>query len=222
MRVLVVEDDELIASGIVAGLHVHGITVQHAVDADSAEEACSENVFDGVVVDLGLPDRDGLTLLEALRVNERSLPVLILTARDAMEHRLEGLYRGADDYMVKPFDLRELVARLHALVRRVQGRAIQTIEAGPLRLEPESGYASLDGQPVALSRREFDVLTHLASSGDRWLTADMLRDRVYGFGEELNSNALNVHIHNIRRKLGSDAIETARGLGYRLGWSLPS
>lgn len=218
MRILVVEDDELIASGIVAGLHAHGITTQHVGDAASAEEACVENVFDAVVLDLGLPDRDGLTLLESLRVNERSLPVLILTARDALEHRLDGLYRGADDYMVKPFDLRELVARLHALVRRVQGRAVQAIEVGPLRLEPETGSASLGGQTVALSRREVDILVHLASSGKRWLTADVLRDRVYGFGEELNSNTLNVHIHNIRRKLGNDAIETARGLGYRLGW----
>lgn len=218
MRVLVVEDDDLIASGIVAGLHAHGIAAVHASDAASAEAIGSEEVFDAVILDLGLPDRDGITLLETLRINEHSLPVLIVTARDTVEHRLDGLYRGADDYLVKPFDLRELVARLHAVVRRAQGRAVQVIDAGPLHLEPETGKASLDGRPVALSRREIDILTHLASSGDRWLTVDVLRDRVYGLGEELSSNALKVHIHNIRRKLGDAAIETARGLGYRLGW----
>lgn len=220
VRVLLVEDDELIASGITAGLAAHGITTEHVTTAASAEAACVENIFDAVVLDLGLPDRDGLMLLETLRVNEQSLPVLILTARDTIEHRLDGLRRGADDYMVKPFDLRELAARLHVLVRRVQGRAVQMIQAGPLRLEPESGEATLNGQRVALSRREIDVLICLAGSGERWLPADTLRDRLYGFGEALNSNALNVHIHNIRRKLGSQAIQTARGLGYRLGWKV--
>lgn len=220
MRVLLVEDDELIASGITAGLAAHGITTEHVTTAASAEAACVENIFDAVVLDLGLPDRDGLMLLETLRVNEQSLPVLILTARDTIEHRLDGLRRGADDYMVKPFDLRELAARLHVLVRRVQGRAVQIIQAGPLRLEPESGEATLNDQRVALSRREIDVLICLAGSGERWLPADTLRDRLYGFGEALNSNALNVHIYNIRRKLGSQAIQTARGLGYRLGWKV--
>lgn len=220
MRVLLVEDDELIASGITAGLAAHGITTEHVTTAASAEAACVENIFDAVVLDLGLPDRDGLMLLETLRVNEQSLPVLILTARDTIEHRLDGLRRGADDYMVKPFDLRELAARLHVLVRRVQGRAVQMIQAGPLRLEPESGEATLNDQRVTLSRREIDVLICLAGSGERWLPADTLRDRLYGFGEALNSNALNVHIHNIRRKLGSQAIQTARGLGYRLGWKV--
>jgi len=143
---------------------------------------------------------------------------LILTARDAIEHKLKGLHGGADDYMVKPFDLRELAARLHALVRRTQGRAAQVIVAGPLRLEPESGLAWLDGESVTLSRREVDLLAHLASADGRWVSPDLLNERLYGLNEEVSSNAINVHIHNIRRKLGADAIETTRGLGYRLGW----
>ncbi len=144
--------------------------------------------------------------------------MLILTARDAIEHRLKGLHEGADDYLVKPFDLRELAARLHALVRRTQGRAAQVVAAGPLRLEPASGLAWLHGEAVALSRREIDLLTHLADADGRWVTPQVLNERLFGLGEEIGSNALNVHIHNIRRKLGSAAIETARGLGYRLGW----
>jgi DNA-binding response OmpR family regulator len=122
--------------------------------------------------------------------------------------------------MTKPFDLRELAARLHALVRRTQGRAAQTITAGPLRLEPESGLAWLEGQAISLSRREVDLLAHLATANARWIPPDVLNERLYGLGEEVSSNALNVHIHNLRRKLGAEVIETSRGLGYRLGWRL--
>ncbi|WP_175854954.1 response regulator [Burkholderia anthina] len=218
MRVLLVEDDELIGKGIVAGLRKHGISVQHVITAQDAETVHAEETFHALVLDLGLPDRDGMELLASMRAVEPQLPVLILTARDAIEHRLKGLHDGADDYMVKPFDLRELAARLHALVRRTQGRAAQVISAGPLRLEPESGLAWFQGEAVTLSRREVDLLAHLANADGRWVPPDMLNERLYGLGEEIGSNALNVHIHNIRRKLGPEAIETARGLGYRLGW----
>ncbi len=220
MRVLLVEDDELIGKGIVAGLRAHGITVHHVCTAVDAETAQTENSFSALVLDLGLPDRDGMELLSAVRAIEPCLPVLILSARDAMDHRLAGLHQGADDYMTKPFDLRELAARLHALVRRTQGRAAQTITAGPLRLEPESGLAWLENQAISLSRREVDLLTHLATANARWLPPDVLNERLYGLGEEVSSNALNVHIHNLRRKLGAEVIETSRGLGYRLGWRL--
>lgn len=220
MRVLLVEDDELIGQGIVAGLASHGISVRHVYTAAQAENAQQEDLFQVLVLDLGLPDRDGMELLNTVRAVEPCLPVLILSARDAIEHRITGLKNGADDYMTKPFDLRELAARLHALVRRTQGRATQVIAAGPLRLEPDSGLAWLDNTPVTLSRREVDVLTHLANAAGRWVAPERLHDRLYGLGEDVGSNALNVHIHNIRRKLGSDAIETARGLGYRLGWEL--
>lgn len=218
MRVLLVEDDQLIGKGIVAGLHKHGIAVCHVTTAQDAEASHKEDTFHALVLDLGLPDRDGMDLLGSIRVFEPQLPVLILTARDAIDHKLKGLHAGADDYMIKPFDLRELAARLHALVRRTQGRAAQVIVAGPLRLEPESGLAWLNEASVTLSRREIDLLAHLASTDGRWVSANLLNERLYGLNEDGSSNALNVHIHNIRRKLGATAIETARGLGYRLGW----
>lgn len=220
MRVLLVEDDELIASGVQAGLQAHGINVAHALNCRVAEAMHADDSFDALILDLGLPDCDGMTLLARLRAVEPDVPVLILTARDAMEHRLNGLHAGADDYMTKPFDLRELAARLHALVRRIQGRAAQAIEAGPLRIEPSSGLAWLHGEPVELSRREIELLTHLASSDGRWVTPNALQERIYGLNEGVHSNALNVHIHHIRRKLGSASVETSRGLGFRLGWRL--
>ncbi|ADP16472.1 transcriptional regulatory protein QseB 2 [Achromobacter xylosoxidans A8] len=220
MRVLLVEDDELIGKGIVAGLRAHGIMVQHVCTAVEAEAAQTGNSFNALVLDLGLPDRDGMELLSVVRAIEPCLPVLILSARDAIEHRIAGLHQGADDYMTKPFDLRELAARLHALVRRTQGRAAQIIAAGPLRLEPESGLAWLEGQAISLSRREVDLLAHLATADARWIAPDLLSERLYGLGEEVSSNALNVHIHNLRRKLGAEVIETSRGLGYRLGWRI--
>lgn len=220
MRVLLVEDDELIAQGIVAGLRAHGITVHHADSAAQAQAAQHEDSYQAMVLDLGLPDCDGLTLLQRVRAFEPCLPIIILSARDAVEHRLAGLHAGADDYLVKPFDLRELAARLHALQRRTQGRAAQLISAGPLRLEPDSGLAWLNEQPVPLSRREVDLLAQLAEAGGRWLSPETLNERLYGLGEEVSRNALTVHIHNIRRKLGHEAIETTRGLGYRLGWKV--
>lgn len=220
MRVLLVEDDELIGKGIVAGLRQHGVAVEHVGTALEAQAAHAEESYHALVLDLGLPDQDGMDLLASIRAVEPQLPVLILTARDAMEHKLHGLHKGADDYMVKPFDLRELAARLHALVRRTSGRAAQVITAGPLRLEPASGLAWFQDDAVTLSRREVDLLAHLANADGRWVPPDVLNDRLYGLGEEISSNALNVHIHNIRRKLGAEAIETARGLGYRLGWRL--
>lgn len=220
MRVLLVEDDELIGKGIVAGLRQHGIAVDHVGTALEAHTAHAEESYHALVLDLGLPDQDGMDLLASIRAVEPQLPVLILTARDAIEHKLYGLHKGADDYMVKPFDLRELAARLHALVRRTLGRATQVITAGPLRVEPASGLAWFEDNSVTLSRREVDLLAHLANADGRWVSSDALNDRLYGLGEEISSNALNVHIHNIRRKLGAEAIETARGLGYRLGWRL--
>lgn len=222
MRVLLVEDDALIGKGIVAGLRRHGVAVQQVGTAQDAETAHADETFHAVVLDLGLPDRDGMALLASLRAVEPQLPVLILTARDAVEHRIKGLHEGADDYMIKPFDLRELAARLHALVRRTQGRAVQVISAGPLQLEPESGLAWFHGEPITLSRREVDLLAQLANADRRWISPELLNERLYGLGEAIGGNALNVHIHNIRRKLGTEAIETARGLGYRLGWRLGS
>ncbi len=173
--------------------------------------------FDVMILDLGLPDEDGLKLLRRLRQQGETLPVLVLTARDAVTDRVDGLQAGADDYLLKPFDLRELAARLHTLLRRVAGRAVNVIEHGPLRYDPSSCEATLAGKPVDLSRREQALLQALLQNAGRVLSSEQLKDCVYGFNDEVESNALNVHIHHLRRKLGNGIVETVRGLGYRLG-----
>ena len=216
MRVLLVEDDESIAHGIVAGLRAHGLTADKVSSAAQAEAALATSHCDVIILDLGLPDEDGMSLLHRLRAAGMALPVLILTARDAVEDRVAGLRAGADDYLLKPFDLNELVARLHALLRRAAGRSVDIIERGPLRLDPASGEVWLDGQTVILSRRELALLAALLQACGRILNADQLKDSLYHFNEEIESNALNVHIHHLRRKLGADLIETVRGLGYRI------
>lgn len=215
MRVLLVEDDELIAHGILVGLRAHGLTVDGVATAAQAEAALSAVHCDVVILDLGLPDEDGMRLLQRLRAGGMALPVLVLTARDAVEDRVAGLRAGADDYLLKPFDLNELVARLQALLRRVAGRSVDVIEHGPLRVDPASGEVFLHGQVVILSRRELALLSALLHARGRILSPDQLKDSLYDFSEEIESNALNVHIHHLRRKLGADIIETVRGVGYR-------
>ncbi len=221
MHVLLCEDDELIACGIVAGLQAQGLTVDRVATASAARALLRAAQFDVMVLDLGLPDEDGLALLNGLRQHGELLPVLVLTARDTVTDRVAGLEAGADDYLLKPFDLRELSARLHTLVRRVAGRAVNTIDHGPLRYDPSSRQAWLAGQPVDLSRREQALLQALLHSRGRVLSSDQLKDSVYGFSDEVESNALNVHIHHLRRKLGNDIVQTVRGLGYRLGQAQP-
>ena len=217
MRVLLIEDDPLVASGIVAGLRLLGLTVDHVDTASKARAALAASQFDACVLDLGLPDEDGMSVLARWRAQGVLTPVLVLTARDAVEHRVAGLDAGADDYLIKPFDLDELHARLHALLRRAGGRASDSIEHGALRLQASSGQAWLRGQPVELSRRELALLSTLLQNPGRILSADQLQDSLYGFGAEIESNAVNVHIHHLRRKLGAGIVETVRGLGYRLG-----
>lgn len=219
MRILVVEDDDLIARGIVSGLRAYGLTADRVATAAQAELACAHSHCDAMVLDLGLPDEDGLALLARLRRSGASMPVLLLTARDAVDDRIRGLQTGADDYLVKPFDLGELVARLHALIRRAGGRSANLVEAGPLRFDASSGDAWLDGQPVELSRREAALLASLVHAGGRCLSTEQLKDSLYGMDQEVGSNALNVHVHHLRRKLGADVVETVRGLGYRFGWA---
>ncbi len=216
MRVLLIEDNELIAHGILTGLRAHGLTADGVRTAADAEANLLTVHFDVVVLDLGLPDEDGMSLLKRLRAKGMALPVLILTARDAVPDRVAGLRAGADDYLIKPFDLNELVARLQALLRRAAGRSVEVIAHGALRLNPASGEASLHGQPVELSRREFALLAALLQANGRILSADQLKDSLYDFSEEIESNALTVHIHHLRRKLGAELIETVRGLGYRV------
>lgn len=217
MHVLLIEDDALVASGIVAGLRLHGLTVDHMENAQLADGAMAASQFDICVLDLGLPDEDGMSLLVRWRQRGMELPVLVLTARDAVAHRVKGLQAGADDYLLKPFDLDELVARLHALLRRSAGRSADRIEHGPVTFEPSTGEVWIRGRPVELARREKALLRTLLQHPRQILSADQLRDSLYGFSQEVESNAINVHIHHLRRKLGAKIVETVRGLGYRLG-----
>ncbi|MGQ7862119.1 response regulator [Pseudomonas sp. 32A] len=217
MHVLVCEDDELIASGIVAGLGAQGLTVERVGTAAAARAMLKVAEFDVMVLDLGLPDEDGLKLLQQLRSQGLEIPVLILTARDSVTNRVDGLQAGADDYLLKPFDLRELAARLHTLLRRVAGRSVNLIEHGRLTYNPSSRETLLGGESVDLSRREQALLQALLQNRGRVLSSEQLKDSVYGLNDELESNALNVHIHHLRRKLGNGIVETVRGLGYRLG-----
>jgi DNA-binding response OmpR family regulator len=217
LHLLLVEDDALVAHGVLAGLRLHGFNVHHAATAGAADAALAAASFDAAVLDLGLPDRDGMELLSRWRARGMDLPVLVLTARDAVSDRVRGLKEGADDYLLKPFDLQELVARLHALLRRAAGRSSSRVVHGALTFEPDSGKAWLHGTEVDLSRRERTLLAALLQHPQRTLSADQLRDRVYGLDQDVESNAINVHIHHLRRKLGSGIVETVRGLGFRLG-----
>jgi two-component system response regulator QseB len=217
MHVLLCEDDDLIASGIVAGLNAQGLNVDRVATASAAQAMLQAASFDVMVLDLGLPDEDGIKLLNRLRQRGEALPVLVLTARDSVSDRVAGLQAGADDYLLKPFDLRELCARLHTLQRRVAGRILNMIEHGPLQHDPSTRQTWLAGQAVDLSRREQALLYALLQNRGRVLSGEQLKDSVYGFSDEVESNALNVHIHHLRRKLGNGIVETVRGLGYRLG-----
>lgn len=217
MRILLVEDDDLIAEGLGAGLRAHGLAVDRVASAAHGAAALAAAHWDLLILDLGLPDEDGMAFLRRLRAQGEALPVLVLTARDALESRVAGLRGGADDYVVKPFDLEEVVARVHALLRRAAGRAEEAIEHGELRVLPASGEVFLRGDPVHVSRRELDVLLALLHARGRIVTPERLKDVLYGLGEDVESNALNVHIHHLRRKLGAAAIETVRGMGYRIG-----
>lgn len=219
MRVLLVEDDELVASGICAGLQVMEFVVDHVADIRGAEAALATGHCDALVLDLALPDGDGMDLLGRLRAAENTVPVLILTARDSIADRVSGLEAGADDYLVKPFELAELAARLQALQRRSAGRAHDRIEHEGLVLSPKDKAVTLHGQSVELSRRELQLLRALLDSPTRIFSAEELHSRLYGFDDDVSSNVLNVHIHHLRQKLGPDIVHTVRGLGYRLGKS---
>lgn len=216
MHVLIVEDDALVGDGMKAGLEALGQTTDWVRTAAAADSALGMVRFDVVVLDLGLPDADGISLLEAWRRKGRDIPVLILTARDTVPDRVAGLDAGADDYLPKPFDLSELVARLHSLVRRASGRAMNMIQYGPLRFDPSRQKLWIEDKPVSLSRRELAVLQALLQNPGRLLSPGQLQDHVYGWSEGVESNAVAVHVHNLRRKLDGDLIETVRGFGYRL------
>lgn len=217
MHVLLIEDDALVASGIQAGLESHDFVVDQASTLVEARMTMASVSSDVVILDLGLPDGDGMGLLKEWRSSGITVPILILTARDAVCDRVAGLQGGADDYLLKPFDLDELVARLHALIRRAAGRARPLIEHGPLCFDPLARQVTVAGHHVPLQRREVILLEAFLQSPRTILTVDHLKDQLYGLSEDVESNALNVHIFHLRRKLGKGIIETVRGLGFRLG-----
>ena len=217
MRILLAEDDPMIGDSLRKGLRGEGFTVDWVQDGRSAEQALETADYALVLLDLGLPGKDGLAVLNGWRRRGLTVPVLILTARDAVPDRVKGLDSGADDYLVKPFDLAELLARMRALLRRQAGRARDLIEIGALRLDPAAHSVEYRGQPVALSAREFALLRALLERPGAVLSREQLEDRLYGWGEEVESNAIEVHVHNLRRKLNPHVIRTVRGVGYRLG-----
>lgn len=214
MRLLLVEDDSMIGSSVRLGLQQDGFTVDWVRDGRAAELAMANDVYDALLLDLGLPKKDGLDVLRTLRRRGNRTPVLILTARDAVADRVTGLDAGADDYLVKPFDLDELAARVRALVRRQSGRAEPVIQVGGLALNPATHEASLHGKPVPLSAREFALLQAFLDRPGAVLSREQLEEKLYGWGREVESNAIEVHIHSLRKKLGPDFIKNIRGVGY--------
>jgi two-component system response regulator QseB len=216
MRILLVEDDLQLGDGLTIGLRQAGFAVDWVRDGHAADHALQSESFDLVVLDLGLPKLAGMAVLTRSRGRGQTVPILILTARDATGDKVSGLDAGADDYLVKPIDLDELTARLRALTRRSAGRAAPLLAHGDLVLDPAAHSVTLAGQAVDLSGREFSLLQLLLESAGRVLTRSQLEQSVYGWRDEPDSNALEVHIHHLRKKLGSDLIRTLRGVGYTI------
>ncbi|MBP7659162.1 MAG: response regulator transcription factor [Burkholderiaceae bacterium] len=224
MRLLLVEDDRMIGESLRAALRLEGYAVDWVRDVAAAQAALGSERFDLVLLDLGLPPGgrsggaatgvDGMTVLRSLRARGDATAVIVLTARDQRGDRVAGLDAGADDYLVKPFDLDELNARIRAVLRRHGGRAEPSLRCGPVSLDPATRQVMRDGAPVALSAREFAVLEALMLRPGALLSRAQLEDRLYGWGEEIESNAVSVYIHQLRRKLGADFIRTVRGVGY--------
>ena len=221
MRILLAEDDPLLGDGLRAGLRQLGFLVDWVRDGEAAERELRVQSYAAAVLDLGLPLKDGMEVLAALRRDGMALPVLVLTARDALHDRIRGLDLGADDYVIKPVDLHELAARLRALVRRSHGQPQEKLSAQDVTLDPASRSVEQGGAPVALSGREFDLLHALMLNTGRVLSREQLEQHLYSWGQEVESNAIEVHIHHLRRKLGSALIQTVRGIGYMLLREVP-
>jgi DNA-binding response OmpR family regulator len=215
MRVLLAEDDAMLGDGLRAGLRQLGFQVDWVRDGLAAERELRCGDYAAAVLDLGLPGQDGLDVLQAVRAADIRTPVLVLTARDAIPARILGLNLGADDYVVKPVDLHELAARLRSLVRRSHGAAQETLRMGELVLEPGARRVLWQDNEVAVSTREFDLLHALVRGAGRVLSREQLEQQMYSWGHEVESNAIEVHIHHLRRKLQADVIQTVRGVGYR-------
>ena len=216
MRVLIVEDDPLLGDALAAGLRQRGFEADWVQDGRDAQAAIRVEPFAAVVLDLGLPGLGGLELLRGERARGNKVPVLILTARDAVQDRIAGLDSGADDYVVKPTDLDELAARLRALVRRSKGEPAPVLQIGQVVLDPAARMVTLDGQAMDLPPREFALLQELMLNAGRVLSREQLEERMYKWGDEVESNAVEVHVHHLRRKLGAQVVKTIRGVGYMM------
>ncbi|MBK7006538.1 MAG: winged helix-turn-helix domain-containing protein [Burkholderiales bacterium] len=222
MRILLAEDDPLLGDGLRAGLRQLGFQVDWVRDGEAAERELRSEAYTAAVLDLGLPRQDGLDVLSAIRRSRITTPVLVLTARDAVFERIRGLDLGADDYVIKPVDLHELAARLRALVRRAHGQHQECLHAQSITLDPAARSVSQAGAPVTVSTREFDLLHALLLNAGRVLSREQLEQHLYSWGQEVDSNAIEVHIHNLRRKLGNGLIHTVRGVGYMLVRDAPN
>ena len=216
MRVLIVEDDPLLGDALAAGLKQRGFEADWVQDGRDAQAAMRVEPFAAVVLDLGLPGLGGLELLRGERTRGNKVPVLILTARDAVQDRIAGLDSGADDYVVKPTDLDELAARLRALVRRSKGEPAPVLQIGQVVLDPAARMVTRDGQAMDLPPREFTLLQELMLNAGRVLSREQLEERMYRWGDEVESNAVEVHVHHLRRKLGAEIVKTIRGVGYMM------
>src|SRR5512134_1015387 len=214
MRILIIEDDTLLGDGLQAGLRHLGFTPDWVKDGVAARNALSTEEYGALVLDLGLPRLSGLDLLRQLRSGGNPVPVLILTARDALQDKLAGLDAGADDYLVKPVDVQELAARLRALIRRSGGRATPVIRCGDVELDPAARRVRLRGEPVDVPAKELAILEALMANAGRVLSRGQLEALLYGWGEGAESNAVEVYIHHLRRRLGPEFIRTLRGIGY--------
>ena len=217
MRLLLVEDDAMIGAGIRLGLRQEEFVVDWVQDGRAAELALTTESYAAVLLDLGLPRKDGFALLEDLRRRGTRVPVVLITARDAIADRVKGLNGGADDYLVKPFDLDELAARIRAVLRRHAGRAERCVTLGELKLDPALRKVTRRGRQIPVSAREFALLEALLERPSMPRSRAQLEERIYGWGEEVASNAVEVHIHNLRKKLGEEMIRTVRGVGYVMG-----
>lgn len=217
MRILIVEDDPLLGDGLARGLAALGFAVDWFGDGQQADTALVGTEYDAIVLDLGLPGRDGVEWLKRWRTRGLAIPVLVLTARDALEQRIEGLDSGADDYLIKPCEIAEIAARLRAVRRRSAGRVDPTWQHGPLTFKPEARAVLWNGTPVELTARETALLEMLLAHPQRVLARRVIEDKLYAFGQEIESNALEVHIHHLRRKLHPKLVRTVRGVGYALG-----
>lgn len=214
MQVLLVEDDQSLAAGLCKALRNEGFVTNHVAAGKAALHAVSTEPPDIVVLDLGLPDMDGLDVLKRIRNSGSQVPVLILTARASIDARVSGLDGGADDYLSKPFEIPELIARLRVIERRLSSTQDSTIEVGDVTLDTLTRQVVCKGEPVELARREYTVLKSLMENCGKIQTREQLESRLYSWGEEVSSNAIEVHVHHLRKKFGSDFIKTVRGVGY--------